>query len=117
MGHHLVAGVDARPRAGRLSPAARGEVAVIGCGATVPRLFDGHNDALTRPDADRFVSGRDGGHLDLPRARTGGLGGGICAVFTPGPGDEDAVPQGGAGGYALPLPGPVDQATAAAHAT
>jgi membrane dipeptidase len=52
-------------------------------------VFDGHNDALTREDADRFATGRDGGHLDLPRARAGGLAGGIFALFTPSPGDED----------------------------
>jgi membrane dipeptidase len=52
-------------------------------------IFDGHNDALTREDADRFATGRDGGHLDLPRARAGGLAGGIFALFTPTPGHED----------------------------
>jgi membrane dipeptidase len=51
-------------------------------------VFDGHNDALTREDADRFATGRDGGHLDLPRARAGGLAGGIFALFTPTPGAE-----------------------------
>lgn len=45
-------------------------------------VFDGHNDALTREDHDRLVAGRDGGHLDLPRMRAGGLRGGIFAVFT-----------------------------------
>jgi membrane dipeptidase len=44
-------------------------------------VFDGHNDALTREDHDRLVSGRDGGHLDLPRMRIGGMRGGIFAVF------------------------------------
>ncbi len=51
-------------------------------------VFDGHNDTLTREDADDFASGRAGGHVDLPRARRGGLGGGIFAAFTPTPGDE-----------------------------
>jgi membrane dipeptidase len=48
-------------------------------------VFDGHNDALTRADHGRLVSGRDGGHLDLPRMRAGGVRGGIFAVFTKGP--------------------------------
>jgi membrane dipeptidase len=50
--------------------------------AAVLTVFDGHNDTLTRDDAGDFVTGRDGGHIDLPRARKGGLGGGIFAAFT-----------------------------------
>ena len=46
-------------------------------------VFDGHNDALTREDATDFAAGRNGGHLDLPRARAGGFAGGIFALFTP----------------------------------
>ncbi|HWF75448.1 MAG TPA: membrane dipeptidase, partial [Solirubrobacteraceae bacterium] len=46
-------------------------------------VFDGHNDALTRDDHADFATGRDGGHLDLPRMRAGGMRGGIFAVFTP----------------------------------
>lgn len=52
------------------------------------RIFDGHNDAITRADAADLVTGRTGGHIDLPRARAGGLGGGIFAVFTPSPESE-----------------------------
>ncbi len=44
-------------------------------------IFDGHNDALTRPDHARLAGGREGGHLDLPRMRAGGVRGGIFAVF------------------------------------
>lgn len=51
-------------------------------------VFDGHNDTLTREDADDFATGRKGGHIDLPRARQGGLGGGIFAAFTSTPGDQ-----------------------------
>jgi membrane dipeptidase len=62
-------------------------------------VFDGHNDTLTREDADDFATGREGGHIDLQRARQGGLGGGIFAAFTPTPGDhwvagEPAAPIG-----------------------
>ena len=55
----------------------------------MPAVFDGHNDALTRHDHALMVSGRSGGHLDLPRMRAGGVRGGIFAVFTPSPGGDD----------------------------
>jgi membrane dipeptidase len=54
-------------------------------------VFDGHNDVLLRlgerdgggPDA--FFERGEKGHLDLPRAREGGFGGGIFAVWIPSP--------------------------------
>ena len=58
------------------------------------RVFDGHNDALSRlleggPDAPAgFLSGDGAGHLDLPRAARGGFAGGCFAVFTCSPPDE-----------------------------
>jgi membrane dipeptidase len=54
-------------------------------------IFDGHNDTLTdlygRDEAEgrSFFERSDEGHLDLPRAREGGLIGGIFAIFTPPP--------------------------------
>ena len=45
------------------------------------KIFDGHNDALTRAEATALARGRDEGHLDVPRAHVGGLAGGIFAVF------------------------------------
>ena len=54
-------------------------------------VFDGHNDALTREDHADLAAGRSGGHLDLPRMRTGGVRGGIFAVFTPSPDGASAV--------------------------
>jgi membrane dipeptidase len=59
-------------------------------------VFDGHNDALTSEDAGLLAEGRDGGHLDLPRMRAGGMRGGIFAIFSHGPGFsllEHAVPR------------------------
>jgi membrane dipeptidase len=79
----------------------------------MPIVFDGHNDTLTRDDADDFVAGRAGGHIDLPRARDGGLGGGIFAAFTPTPDWEWSI-RGARGGYEVPLAPPVDHAIAAA---
>jgi len=82
-------------------------------------VFDGHNDALTREDHGRLARGRDGGHLDLPRMRAGGMRGGIFALFTPSPGEEEHEGQafGGPGGFARPLAAPVAHEVAAADAT
>ena len=55
-------------------------------------IFDGHNDAITREDAADLATGRAGGHLDLPRAQAGGLAGGVFAIFTSPPGNEERVP-------------------------
>ncbi len=60
-------------------------------------IFDGHNDVLLRmarsgntPDAPAydFLQENPTGHLDLPRARKGGLAGGLFAIFTPTPKDS-----------------------------
>lgn len=55
---------------------------------TIP-VFDGHNDTLLdvypagREVARSFFERNEQGHIDLPRAREGGLGGGFFAVFVP----------------------------------
>ena len=52
-------------------------------------IFDGHNDTLLhvylpeRGGGRSFLNRSDTGHLDLPRAREGGFGGGLFAVFIP----------------------------------
>src|SRR5690606_11422817 len=54
-------------------------------------VFDGHNDTLTTiyspaPGKERsFFAESSIGHVDLPRARSGGLAGGLFAIFTPPP--------------------------------
>lgn len=68
-------------------------------------VFDGHNDSLTREDHGRFVQGRDGGHLDLPRMRAGGMRGGIFAVFTPSPEKGETVEHEVAAGHATEAAG------------
>ena len=78
-----------------------------------PTVFDGHNDALTHASAAAIAAGRPDGHLDVPRARAGGFGGGLFAIFTPSPGDELLVF--GDDGYDVPLPDPVPHAYALAH--
>ncbi len=55
-------------------------------------IFDGHNDVLLRlwqrerngfdPVQD-FLHGVEDGHIDGPRARAGGLAGGLCAIYIP----------------------------------
>lgn len=51
--------------------------------------FDGHNDALLRlwrqggDGAGAFLAGQAKGQLDLPRAKQGGMAGGLYAVFVP----------------------------------
>ncbi|HUG16198.1 MAG TPA: dipeptidase [Thermomicrobiales bacterium] len=48
-----------------------------------PVIFDGHNDTvLSLMSTGRsFTERSDQGHIDIPRAREGGLGGGFFAVF------------------------------------
>ena len=98
-------------------------------------IFDGHNDVLLRlwsrrsgdatspneeeieQEVSHFLAGTKDGHLDLPRARQGGMIGGLFAVFVPSPdtpGGQDftrALPS------QLDPAQPVDQTTALAAAT
>ena len=57
------------------------------------RIFDGHNDALSRrvtgADVAAFLDGDGDGHLDLPRAVQGGFGGGCFAIFPCAPAEAD----------------------------
>jgi membrane dipeptidase len=80
-------------------------------------VFDGHNDALTRDDHDRIVTGRSGGHLDLPRMRAGGMRGGIFAVFTPSPGAHKTPVRRSDGVVEFEPAAPVEHEDAAAHAS
>jgi len=64
-------------------------------------IFDGHNDALLRAGAIELMAGRPDGHLDVPRARAGGLAGGIFAVFTPSPRGHEPVDYGAAAAHSL----------------
>jgi membrane dipeptidase len=80
-------------------------------------IFDGHNDTITCDDADDFVRGRAGGHIDLPRARAGGLAGGIFAIFSPTPGYAPDFSRVMGGAYELALAAPIGQDVASPHAT
>jgi len=52
-------------------------------------IFDGHNDTLLRlwqlndHGGKRFLQGDEGGHIDVPRARKGGLGAAFFAIYPP----------------------------------
>ncbi|MCV0394731.1 MAG: dipeptidase [Rhizobiaceae bacterium] len=82
-------------------------------------VFDGHNDVLLRlhlkgsqePEAD-FVEGDGKGHIDLPRARAGGLAAGLFAVFVPTPrraSDADPDQMMRRTRYDVPMPRQVDR--------
>jgi membrane dipeptidase len=72
------------------------------------RVFDGHNDALSRmleagPDAPAgFLAGDGAGHIDVERAARGGFAGGCFAVFTGSPPDDSFM----SGDYAAPVEQP-----------
>ena len=60
---------------------------------TIP-VFDGHNDTLLnlhlpdRGEGRSYFERSERGHIDLPRAREGGFGGGFFACYTPNPDDD-----------------------------
>jgi membrane dipeptidase len=83
----------------------------------VQPVFDGHNDALTKPDHARFAAGRAGGHVDLPRMRAGGMRGGIFAVFTRSLRERKRPLERDDGVLEFELAPRVSHGRAAAHAT
>lgn len=63
-----------------------------------PPIFDGHNDtilSLVRTGRS-FFERSEVGHVDLPRARQGGLGGGFFAVYLRDPAVADVSAEDGA---------------------
>lgn len=80
-------------------------------------VFDGHNDVLLRlwaherdgndPVAE-FLNGTTQGHIDAPRARKGGLAGGLCAIYIPS-GDLVFADPDENGHYETPLSAPLDR--------
>jgi len=93
-------------------------------GETHPPFFDGHNDIVLKILMGRttiagIVDGWDGGHIDLPRARAGGFGGGFFAIFVPPqPKDGAETPsvrmeEMAKDAYDVALPGMLDRAWAA----
>ena len=61
----------------------------IGTSETTPPIFDGHNDLLFHLNretvaVEQVLNGGAQTHIDFPRAKSGGLGGGMFAIFIPG---------------------------------
>ena len=84
-----------------------------------PIIFDGHNDVLLRLSTtggqsavSDFVKGREG-HIDVPRSKAGGFGGGFFAIYVPSASDlDDKIQQMTKPKYDLTLPEPVPQGQA-----
>jgi membrane dipeptidase len=91
---------------------------------TNPPIFDGHNDTLLdlylpKRGKDRsFFVQSEHGHIDLPRARAGGFGGGFFAIYVPNPEKVQGIVSGDVGAkqdkkeYKTSLPDPLEQAYA-----
>lgn len=82
------------------------------------RVFDGHNDVLLRLWRGRangvdpvavFVDGTTEGHIDGPRAKAGGLAGGLCAIYIPSEGDFSLQEPDVNGHYSTPLEEPLER--------
>ncbi|MEP3275711.1 MAG: dipeptidase [Stappiaceae bacterium] len=84
-----------------------------------PPIFDGHNDVLTRlyengglSQVPGFITGQEG-HINLPKAKAGGLAGGFFAVWIPPIEDlGNIIDQMETPPYDLPLPAMIPQADA-----
>ena len=63
-----------------------------------PVIFDGHNDTVLSLERSgrSFFERSSEGHIDLPRARAGGLGGGFFAVYLRDPVAAERMLEGGA---------------------
>ncbi len=93
--------------------------------AAIIPVFDGHNDTileLVRPAPGRertFFEEAAFGHIDLPRARRGGLAGGFFAVFIPSPRKQSSTSamQKAKERYSIPLPKPLKFSYAVEFAT
>lgn len=81
-------------------------------------VFDGHNDVLLRlwrnmrngaDPVEEFITGTREGHIDGPRAKAGGLAGGLCAIYIPS-GDLILKEPDGNGHYHTPLASPLERA-------
>ncbi|MGV8936545.1 MAG: dipeptidase [Allorhizobium sp.] len=81
-------------------------------------VFDGHNDVLLRlwkgaglgvDPVEEFAEGTIEGHIDGPRAREGGLAGGLCAIYIPSEKGLILKEPDQHGHYTTPLDAPRDR--------
>jgi membrane dipeptidase len=77
-------------------------------------FFDGHNDTLLKlwtsnaAETERpFLEGMPSAHIDLPRAKAGGMAGGIFAIFPPPLKGGDTTNNMVGQNYDLSLPPPL----------
>jgi membrane dipeptidase len=83
-------------------------------GQPIP-ILDGHNDTILnlhmarRGETRSFFRRSERGHIDLPRAREGGLAGGFFALFTPSPNRSVAGTPAATGAPTAPPQGPIAQ--------
>lgn len=90
-------------------------------------IFDGHNDTLlqlhfSEQGKDSLLHEGTSGHIDIPRARRGGLRGGFFAIWVPPEGESPprfgrSVNRDDDGSFETPLPPPLDPGYALAYAT
>jgi microsomal dipeptidase-like Zn-dependent dipeptidase len=64
--------------------------------STYPLIFDGHNDTILSMEKTgrSFFERAAEGHIDLPRAADGGLGGGFFAIYIRDPSVAERVSAG-----------------------
>jgi len=80
-----------------------------------PLIFDGHNDVLHQQfqggaSARAGFSTGNKYHIDMPKARAGGFGGGFFAIWVPSVMDGDAMTaQMSQPSYDIPMPAPLEQ--------
>ncbi|MCL6706437.1 dipeptidase [Pseudomonas sp. R2.Fl] len=81
-------------------------------------IFDGHNDVLLRlwrgqqvgvDPVGQFMRGTSDGHIDGPRAKAGGLAGGLCAIYIPSTKEFSLQEADADGHYATPLAEPLER--------
>ncbi len=83
-------------------------------------IFDGHNDVLLRLHEKQkqgveqdFILGDGEGHMDLPRMREGGCGGGLFAIYIPNADDLNTLHDLMVGAeFDVPLPEPIEMSEA-----
>lgn len=82
-------------------------------------VFDGHNDVLLRlwrahsagiDPVKQFIDGTTEGHIDAPRAKAGGLAGGLCAIYIPSMHDFVLSEPDSRGHYNTPVDTPLPRA-------